>query len=82
MKETNQGPPPLCSINSMPVLPAGPIFLVLLSACQVYQVAEADVLVGSCDEVITDHREKSHDLIWETLKRFRCNVIVRVQTQK
>ena len=65
------------------MLAAGPIFLVLLCPGQLYQVAEAGVLVGNFDDVITDHddREKSHDVIWETLKRFRCNVIVRVQTQ-
>ena len=41
---------------------------------QMDQVANADVLVGSKDEVTTHHGDKSNDLIWETLKTIQMQI--------
>ena len=38
------------------------------------QVADADVLFGSKDEVTTHHGDKSNDLIWETLKTIQMQI--------
>ena len=41
---------------------------------QMDQIANADVLVGSKDEVTTHHGDKSNDLIWETLKTIQMQI--------
>ena len=82
MTEEDQGPPPLCFINAK-----GPTAIESPARPgQMDQVANADVLVGSEDEITTHHGDKSNDLIWETLKRFKCrlqacNMIFRVLPQ-
>ena len=69
MTEENQGPPPLCFINSGPSAIKSPA-----RPGQVDQVAETDVLVRSKDEATTDHGDKSNDLIWETLKTIQMQI--------
>ena len=64
MTEEDQGPLPLCFINAKgPTAVESPA-----RPGQMDQVPDADVLVGSKDEVTTHHGDKSNDLIWETLK--------------
>ena len=70
MTEEDQGPPPLCFINTK-----GPTAIESPARPgQMDQIANADVLVGSKDEVTTHHGDKSNDLIWETLKTIQMQI--------
>ena len=71
MTEEDQGPPPLCFINAK-----GPTAIESPARPgQMDQVAHADVLLGSKDEVHTTHHgDKSNDLIWETLKTIQMQI--------